>query len=113
MTNQIVQGNVKSTGHVAEGAYPRPSMSPPLSPGPGSPLQYGPQMVMEPFGASKGVPEDRGGPEFYAGQAAGPKLVPVVIVCESSDFPAAHAPPCCSQDGECNHPCMHGAPKDL
>ena len=92
---------MKSTGHVAEGAYPRPSMSPPLSPGPGSPLQYGPQMVMEPFGASKGVPEDRGGPEFYAGQAAGPKLVPVVIVCESSALPSA---PCAATASM--HACM-------
>ena len=97
---------MKSTGHVAEGAYPRPSMSPPLSPGPGSPLQYGPQMVMEPFGASKGVPEDRGGPEFYAGQAAGPKLVPVVIVCESSAFSV------CPMQSR-NHACMHGAPRGL
>jgi len=38
-------------------------------------------MIMEPIAKS----EDRGGPEFYAGQAAGPKLVPVVIVCECAN----------------------------
>lgn len=76
------QGNTKSSSvHEGGGDVARynPAMSPPMSPGgPGSPLQYSPQMIMEPITKS----EDRGGPEFYAGQAAGPKLVPVVIVCE-------------------------------
>ena len=78
------QGNADSKGHssATQATYARDAAarSPPMSPpGPGSPLQYSPQIMMEPITKAEG----RGGPEFYAGQAAGPKLVPVVISCES------------------------------
>jgi 5'-AMP-activated protein kinase regulatory beta subunit len=59
-------------------------MSPPFSPMPGSPLTYSPQMVMEPIAK----PEDIRGPDFHGISAwpAGPKLVPVVILCKFSFF---------------------------
>jgi hypothetical protein len=75
------QGNTQAKRSVDENDHDGlASGSPPMSPG--SPLTYSPQVAMEPLARDDGGPR---GPDFVgaAGWPAQPKLVPVVIVCES------------------------------
>ncbi len=98
-SSAIAQGTNSSKGAHDDGgipSYPRPSASPPVSPMPGSPLTYSPQVPMEPIVAKQ---EDFRAPEFHGVSAwpAGPKLVPVVISCERNAWRCNDAAAPCAQ----------------